>query len=213
MTAQEIDNLQNYYGRAIRDNTNSVENMRRAIWATYFHKLSTDDRPLHNLCPPRGPGTKLWCKYNNEPSKYKHHGLPEEVMLAIKPIYRDLSHPDLLKKCLHGKTQNVNESFNSVVWTRIPKTVFVGLKTMKMGVFDAILSFNNGNIGRARVLQHLGIDPGCNTLRQLRAMDQERVKKCDIALEELNKEARQKNRNLKRKGESLEEPEYVAGGF
>ena len=97
LTAQEIDNLQNYYGKAIRDNTNSVENMRRAIWATYFHKLSTDDRPLHNLCPPRGPGTKLWCKYNNEPSKYKHHGLPEEVMLAIKPIYRDLSHPDLLK--------------------------------------------------------------------------------------------------------------------
>ena len=112
-------------------------------------------------------------------------------MLAIKPIYHDLSHPDLLKKCQHGKTLNVNESFNSVGWTRIAKTVFVGLKTMKMGVFYAILSFNNGNIGRAKVLQHLGRYPGCNPMRQLRAMDQERVKKCDIALEELNKEARQ----------------------
>ena len=50
LTNQEIDNLQNYYGRAISENSDSVMNMRKAIWATYFHKLSTDDKSCHNLC-------------------------------------------------------------------------------------------------------------------------------------------------------------------
>ena len=90
---------------------------------------------------------------------------------------------------------------------------FQRLQTMKVGVFDAILSFNNGNIGRAKVLQHLGIYPGCNTVQQLQAMDQERVKKADVAIEDLKKEATKKIRNLKRKREDTEDTEYVAGGF
>lgn len=43
LTDQVIDSLQVYYGKAIRDNTDSVENMRTAVWATYFHELSMDD--------------------------------------------------------------------------------------------------------------------------------------------------------------------------
>ncbi|GFX95302.1 DUF4817 domain-containing protein [Trichonephila clavipes] len=34
-------------------------------------------------------------------------------MDAVKPIFAELSSPKLLKKCLGGKTQNSNESFNS----------------------------------------------------------------------------------------------------
>ena len=33
------------------------------------------------------------------------------VIKHLKPIYSELSNEDLLKKCLHGKTQNQNESF------------------------------------------------------------------------------------------------------
>jgi hypothetical protein len=45
------------------------------------------------------------------------------VMDAIKPLFGDLASVNLLKGCLHGKTPNPNESLNSVIWTRIPKTV------------------------------------------------------------------------------------------
>ena len=54
---------------------------------------------------------------------------------------------------MHGKRQNVNESFKKVIWTQVPKTIFVGEKTLELGVYDAVLGFNEGNIGRISVLK------------------------------------------------------------
>jgi hypothetical protein len=51
LTDKEIDNLQNYYGMAIRRNTDSEEKMKQNVWAIYFHKISTDSEPHHGLCP------------------------------------------------------------------------------------------------------------------------------------------------------------------
>jgi hypothetical protein len=62
-------------------------------------------------------------------------------MDAIKPVFRDLVSADLLKTCLHGKTQKPIECLNSVIWTRILKTVFVRFDTLKFGVYDAVLCF------------------------------------------------------------------------
>ena len=53
-------------------------------------------------------------------------GLPLLVIKHVKPIYKDFSHPQLLNKCLHGKTHNANESFHGMIWKRIPKTSHVG---------------------------------------------------------------------------------------
>ncbi|GFX50211.1 uncharacterized protein TNCV_2782331 [Trichonephila clavipes] len=49
LTLKEVDSIQHYYGLAIRKNLSSVEDMKRAIWAIYFHKLSTEDNPQHAL--------------------------------------------------------------------------------------------------------------------------------------------------------------------
>jgi hypothetical protein len=35
-------------------------------------------------------------------------------MDEIEPVFRDLASEDLLKKCLHGRTQNTSESVNSL---------------------------------------------------------------------------------------------------
>ena len=42
--------------------------------------------------------------------------LPEPVTNSIKPVFRDLVHPDLFSKCLSGNAQNANESVKSLVW-------------------------------------------------------------------------------------------------
>ena len=113
--------------------------------STYFYRLSTDKNPSHELCPS---GPKSWCKYNvnkcnpdSEP--YKHtKSIPPAIMSAIKPIYRDLSKEDLLSKCTHGKTQNLNESFNHVLWSVLPKNIFIRMNTFSFGVYEAISSFN-----------------------------------------------------------------------
>jgi len=58
LTVKLIDELTIYYGLAIRRNTESVEKMRNEIWATLFHKISTDEKPQHEKCPA---GADSWC--------------------------------------------------------------------------------------------------------------------------------------------------------
>ncbi|GFY00006.1 integrase catalytic domain-containing protein [Trichonephila clavipes] len=102
LTDSLIDKLAHYYGNAIRCNSTSVKEMRKAIWAVWGHSCSTDDEPIHWFCPTN-PNT--WCKYNaainNNLQNYKHKpSVAKAVQDVIKPVFADLSHPALLKKCL-----------------------------------------------------------------------------------------------------------------
>nr|XP_034195323.1 uncharacterized protein LOC117611486 [Osmia lignaria] len=45
LTDKMISELCNYYGKAIRENNESVEKMLNAIWATIYHKRSLDENP------------------------------------------------------------------------------------------------------------------------------------------------------------------------
>ncbi|GFX73675.1 uncharacterized protein TNCV_4289911 [Trichonephila clavipes] len=104
LTLKEVDSIQHYYGLAIRTNLSSVEDMKRAIWAIYFHKLSTEDTPQHALCPL---GEDSWCGYNRSivtGEFYIHKdSLPESILLKVKKVFRDLTEKDLLKKVCSWK--------------------------------------------------------------------------------------------------------------
>lgn len=135
-------------------------------------------------------------------------------MTAIKPVYQALSHPDLLRKCLHGKTQNVNESLNNVVWSRIPKNVFVGKDTLELGVRDAVIVSNDGNVGRIKVLQELGLsDVGKNTITALQKFDVVRLRQAELAAEAMTKESRVKKRRLLLGETEGDDEQYIPGGF
>ena len=118
LTGKLIDQLSVYFGKAIRDNCDSVEKMQNAIWATFYHKSSTDKKPQHHKCPP---GADSWCKYQQPKAekklksfKHDYTALPEEVVDAIKPIYESLTNEELLQRCIGGFTQNSNESYNQI---------------------------------------------------------------------------------------------------
>ena len=85
----------------------------------------------HQMCPR---SSESWCKFQADKVNtglYKNKlGLPSVVRDAIKPVFMDLSDDNLLKKCLHGQTQNNNESLNGVIWKRCTKDVFVGRSTL-----------------------------------------------------------------------------------
>ena len=83
-----------------------------------------------------------------------------DVIKHIKPIFEVLSRDSLLTKCLHGKTQNQNESFNSTIWTRVPKDTSVGGNTFGLGVMDSITHFNDGNVATLNVLDEIGLFRG-----------------------------------------------------
>lgn len=207
--------LLTYYGNAIRANATDLEKMKSAVWAIFFHSISTDEKPTHQLCPPP---PETWCKFRkaeaeNKPFQHKN-SIPVAVMEAIKPVFRPLANPDLLKRCLHGKTQNVNESFNNVLWTRVPKNVFVGRKTLEIGAYDALITFSDGNIGRLEVLKQLGFtDYGVNTLKALKQAGQERLRKAELSTKEMTKEARIKKRRKRLETEEDRNSHYNPGAF
>ena len=47
--------------------------------------------------------------------------IPKWIHDEIRPIFLDLSKDELLAKCLHGETQNNDESLNNMIWAKCPK--------------------------------------------------------------------------------------------
>lgn len=219
LTEAEIDRIQTYYGLAIRRNLSSVQDMRQAIWAIFLHKVSTDENPQHGFCPS---GADTWCKFKKAETigqTYKHKNtLPVPVVEAMRPIFRDLSNPDLLKKCLHGNTQNPNESVNNVIWSRVPKKTFIQIEALSLGTYDAISSFNLGNKTKLETLRKLGIEPGHFTVNAMKCLDKERLLRARYSNLQKTKEAR-KEKRLKRKKEdddlkkNVDDLDYGAGMF
>ena len=74
-------------------------------------------------------------------------------------IYRDLSETALLEKCLHGKTQNQNESCNATIWDRLPKTKFVSISNLEFGVYDTVANFNIGRKASIKIYEKLCMLP------------------------------------------------------
>lgn len=48
---------------------------------------------------------------------------------------------------------NVNESFDNMIWTSVPKILFMVSHTLKLGIYDALAIFNVGNAGRLEELR------------------------------------------------------------
>ncbi|GFV62956.1 uncharacterized protein TNCV_4410201 [Trichonephila clavipes] len=177
LTDSLIDKLAHYYGNAIRCNSTSVKEMRKAIWAVWGHSCSTDDEPMHWFCPTN-PNT--WCKYNaainNNLQNYKHKpSVAKAVRDVIKPVFADLSHPALLKKCLGGKTQNPNESLNSLIWKFCPKTIGSSLQIAEIAANLATSVFNDGNQILISILEKFGLKINRNVCVSLAERDNRRI--------------------------------------
>lgn len=166
LTDVVIEKIQNYYGKAIKDQAPDINKMKDAIYASLFHMVSTDDHPHHRFCPP---GKESWCHYQrslvdiNQKRAHKPT-ISKEIGEKLLPIYKRMTDTDLLKRCLRNKTQNANESFNSLIWRRCPKTEFISLRTLETAVAMAILEFNKGADGFIDILHHLDIEPGQNQI-------------------------------------------------
>ncbi|GFV78900.1 uncharacterized protein TNCV_4080001 [Trichonephila clavipes] len=81
----------------------------------------------------------------------------------------------LLNKCLHGKTQNANESFNGILWKFIPKDIFVELQTLRLGAHMTLTQFNNGFRGLLDVLNQAQVQVGANTEKSFAQLYEECV--------------------------------------
>lgn len=220
LTDSVINTLSVYYGNAIREYSSSVNDMRRGIWAIWYHKSSSDDKPMHYFCPS---GPESWCSYKRAvhegtAADYTHkNNIAPAIMNVIKPVFKNLVATDLLKRCVGGHTQNNNESLNSKIWKLCPKTGFAGHKIVEIAVNDASLTFNDGMAARMKVMEKLSLNPGMLCQQALTGQDHLRVKIAEKRASESTKEARICRKRLRlheqAQNTSEEGPEYEAGAF
>ncbi|GFX86250.1 uncharacterized protein LOC101238613 [Trichonephila clavipes] len=87
------------------------------------------------------------------PSEKLSKDFLKKIINQIKPTYLKLCNETLLKKCLHGKTQNCNESYNNILWNIVPKNIFIGLETFRLGALLALILYNSGYAGILSVIR------------------------------------------------------------
>ena len=167
LTDAMIDRLQNYFGIALRSNAKTVPELRNALLASFFHVASSTECNYHTYCPK---SSDSWCQFQrdmiNETNLYKSGpGIAADVVQEVKKVYAELTKDADLSKCLHGITQNANESFNAMIWERAPKSKYCGIDKIKLCVYDAIGAFNYGSKSSLDIYTLLSIKPGFFTTK------------------------------------------------
>ena len=100
--------------------------------------------------------------------------------------------------------QNQNESFNAMIWNRIPEEIRVNASTFEFGVFDAVSHFNLGNIATLNTFDEMGIGQGFYTIRGCYVENENRV---DNSVRKSSSEYKQRSTwyvvNIKEKGTKI----------
>lgn len=208
LTGKLIDELSVYYGLAIRRNTDSVENMRNEIYATLYHKISSDEKPQHDKCPV---GKDSWCSWQRAKAShtldvYTHKpAMPMQVFDAVQKIYEDLITDDLLSRCLGGFTQNANESLNAVVWTIAPKAISSGKAVVDIATDIAAITYNDGFRGLLDVMSTLQLRISSELYNFIMETDERRVKAANRSASKHRKSARKDLTSLRKEAEEQNE--------
>ena len=214
LTDKIIDKMQNFYGQAIRNNIGDKAGMINDVWAIFKHIITDDLKTLdeqHSNCP-KDPDSS-WCKYWSDRNEYhENNRLPSIFIKELKPIFEALTEGELLDRCLKGLTQNQNEALNGVLWSRCPKTRFVGRKRVILAVCEAINQFNSGAGNKVQILEEIGLPISAQAMFGFQKEDESRVK---VAEKKVSVESRGMRRKLraKRKSKGETKTTYFKGGF
>lgn len=84
----------------------------------------------------------------------------------IRTVCRDLTRPELLEKCLKGRTQNRNKSLHGKVWRKASKDKVCGLHRTVFVSQVTILEHNFGH-SEANLLTSLGFKRSSNFIDSL----------------------------------------------
>ncbi|KAG8236974.1 hypothetical protein J437_LFUL016547 [Ladona fulva] len=167
--------------------------MYKAIWATVYHKSSTNDMPKHHYCPEGADSWCTWQRANAEGTlaQYKHKdALPQIVIDVITPIYEDLRRKELLERCLAGFTQNNNESFNSLVWRIAPKIMPGSAMIVQIAAYIATSMFNDGAGSYLKIMRAIGVNVGKIAAEYCSREDQWRISGAEHRTQDATREGR-----------------------
>lgn len=203
LTLTRIDALQNFYGKAIRDNKGDAKAMSRATHAILKHYSRTPEKPRHEDCPK---GRDSWCSYNRDAAtgEKSHHPikdpLPEAVVKVVQPVFDRLGSEQFLvgfEECLD---QNRNESWHHVVWSMAPKEQFTSQQEVSVAVSLSVLLFNSGiESTMTKFLPAMNMTVNGSMRSKWREIDGERIRSSDYKSIQVVKKRRKRLRREKSK--------------
>ena len=219
LTAATVVKLTGYYGKAIRSHAHDLQGMSDAVFATFDHAVSTDEKPQHSLCPQ---GADSWCFHQRAlalgetPGSHRANvGTPlsAEVGAEVREVYERLGHRDLLRRCLRGATQNANECLHSKVWAKCPKTSFVGYQRAVIATSAAVAEFNGGiELSLRRMCAAMGVVSGERLVVSAVKADGRRLLQSQHQVTASTREARRAKKVAKARSQDTG-TEYSAGAF
>ena len=196
LTQGKCMTLQHYYRAAITANVSKPDDMRSAVWASLLHCMSTDEDPHHTRCPE---GWDSWCFYqralsaDEEPGSHEEnvrHPLAYEVAQEMLAVYTRMFDPNLLKCLAKGKTQNPNECLHSVLWSRCPKTVFVGRHKLQGAAASVIAAYNTGASQLMDLMERMAVEVNEVTLACVAERDRQWIYCAERSATEVSKRRR-----------------------
>ena len=126
----------------------------------------------------------------------------------IREVYERLSEPELLRRCIEGKTQNANESIHALIWSRCPMHVSVGMQRMEISVALGVGEFNQGARASQKFISSLGFNVGPEFSKLGKWKDHDRRRKAERNSAVVVKETR----DIRRLAQVREEEGAGAGG-
>lgn len=192
-------------------NQDNIDEMHKAIWATFYHLCSTDKKPNHGNCPE---GAESQCAYRPAEAermmnKLKHDYFPlaPEVEKALKPTNEDLSQHELLDRYKGSNTLNNNGSCNGLLWHYSPKHLDNGLKTFELVNNFATLIFYDGDSSIFNIWNVMGVIVGPAAIADAALKDETGLRIADHRQRASLKESRSSRRRASSTQEALFEEE------
>lgn len=123
--------------------------------------------------------------------------VPKDIAEALIPVYRHLGDPQLLTRCLSGKTQN-SESFHSLLWRTCPKERWAGHRTLDSALTISVQRYK-GSTALLDIMLELDLTAGRLGEKFEEVEDLERVKSASRKASNKEKDCRKKIDDIRRR--------------
>jgi DNA polymerase III epsilon subunit-like protein len=159
LSTKVIQYLIKCFSIVVAQNKSDPEAMKSSLKCIVPHSFGD-----HSSC------NDSWCRYKQDPTKYKHGHLPygkdlhgKPLKSALEDIFSQYYSDIMIKKLAPATNSQRNESFNSTVGSKNPNIRYYGgSESNDFRVACAVAQTNIGYSYVCRTLEALGIDPGSN---------------------------------------------------
>ena len=182
LTAKAIKVMQGHYGAAIRSNDN-LRKMKEDTWKIFNHRKGD-----HKNCPS-------WCSSTRGDFVKANNSRLPFFCEQIKPSFERLADDFLLSKCLHGGTQNANEAFHHLIWSKCPKEAFCGRRRIELAVAAETTVFNERQHDIVDMFKAIGLTVGHHHVTYAAKTDHKCSIRAEHAIQDKTKSIRQ-SRNV-----------------